>query len=64
MDPRKLKRSSDRYLGGVLGGIAEYFEWRPAIVRIGYVILSFFSAAFPGIIVYIVLWIVMEPPEE
>ncbi len=64
MDPRKLKRSGDRYLGGVLGGIAEYFGWKPGLVRIGYVILSVLSAAFPGILVYFILWIVMEPPEE
>jgi phage shock protein C len=53
---------NDRILGGVCGGIAKYLGWDPSIVRLLYVLVSIFSAAFPGIIVYIILWIVM--PEE
>ncbi len=53
---------SDKVIGGVCGGIAKYLGWDPAIVRLLYVLISIFSAAFPGIIVYIVLWLVM--PEE
>lgn len=49
---------------GCLGGIAEYFGWDPTIVRIAYVLLSIFSAAFPGIIVYLILWIVMPSPDR
>ena len=41
------------------GGIAEYFGWDPAIVRLAYVLLSVFSAAFPGLLVYIILWLIM-----
>jgi phage shock protein PspC (stress-responsive transcriptional regulator) len=46
-------------LGGVCAGIAEYLDWDPTLVRVGYLILSIVSAAFPGILVYIILWIVM-----
>lgn len=53
---------NDKIIGGVCGGIAKYLGWDPAIVRLLYVLISIFSAAFPGIIVYIVLWVVM--PEE
>ena len=60
-DP-KLKRSKDRMVAGVCGGIAEYYGWKPDRVRIAYVILSILSAAFPGIIVYLLLWLVM--PDE
>jgi phage shock protein PspC (stress-responsive transcriptional regulator) len=48
-----------RILGGVCGGIAEWLGWTPTAVRILYVVGSIVSVAFPGIIVYIVLWIVM-----
>ncbi len=48
-----------RMLGGVCGGIAEWLGWSPTLVRILYVIGSIVSVAFPGIIVYIILWIVM-----
>lgn len=51
-------------IAGVCGGIAEWFGWDPTLVRIGYVILSIFSAAFPGILVYLILWAVMPPPDE
>jgi phage shock protein C len=53
---------SERMLGGVLGGIAKHLGWSATRVRVAYVLLSILSAAFPGIAVYIVLWIVV--PEE
>lgn len=58
-----LYRSRDeRVLGGVLGGIAKSLGWPVTRTRVAYVLLSVLSAAFPGTIVYIVLWIVL--PEE
>ena len=62
MSSEKLKRSRDRILGGVCGGIAKWLGWDVTIVRIAYIFISILSAAFPGTIVYIILWIVM--PEE
>ena len=53
------KSSTDKTLCGVLGGVAEYFEIDPTLVRLGYVLLSIFFAAFPGVIGYIVMCIVM-----
>ena len=50
-------------IGGVCGGIAEYFGWSPTLVRVLYVLVSVISVAFPGILVYIILWIVMPKPE-
>lgn len=46
-------------IAGVCGGIAEYFDVDPTIVRIVYVLASIFSIAFPGILVYIIMWIIM-----
>ena len=58
-----MYRSRDeRMLGGVLGGMAKSLGWSATRVRVAYVLLSVLSAAFPGIAVYIVLWIVV--PEE
>lgn len=56
---RRLHRSSDQMIAGVCAGIAEYFGWDKGVVRLVYLLLSVFSAGFPGILVYIVLWIVM-----
>jgi phage shock protein C len=60
----KWRRSKDRIIAGVCGGIAEQFGWPPNRVRIVYVILSIFSAAFPGILVYCVLWFLMPDAEK
>lgn len=60
----KLYRSRDqRMIGGVCGGIAEALGWTPARVRLLYVIVSVLSVAFPGILVYLILWIAipLEP---
>ncbi len=55
-----FKRSrQNRLIGGVCGGIAEGLGWSPAWVRFLYVLVSVLSAAFPGTLVYIVLWIVV-----
>jgi phage shock protein PspC (stress-responsive transcriptional regulator) len=57
--PRKLRRSRNRVIAGVCGGIAEWFGWPAGRTRLAYVLLSILSAAFPGILVYLLLWIVM-----
>ena len=48
-----------RILGGICGGIAEWLGWSPTWVRLLYILISVLSVAFPGIVVYIILWIVM-----
>lgn len=62
MSDKKLTRSSNKVIAGVCGGIANYLGWDQAVVRLVYLLVSIFSAAFPGILVYIIFWIVM--PEE
>jgi phage shock protein C len=60
---RPLRRSrSDRIVAGVCGGLAKWLDWDPTVVRVAYVAASLISAAFPGILAYIILWFVM--PEE
>ena len=55
----KLQRSNNPLLAGVCGGIAEYFGWDVSMVRIAYALLSVFSAGFPGVLVYVILWMLM-----
>lgn len=56
MPGTKLTRTrDDRMIAGVCSGIAEYFDLDPTVVRAGYVLLSLLSAAFPGLILYLVL---------
>ena len=56
---RLMRSRKDRMIAGVCGGIAEYFNLDPTLVRIIYVLVSIFSVAFPGILVYIILWIIV-----
>ena len=63
-EPRRLRKSPNRMIAGVCGGIAEWLGWDPTLVRVLYVLVSIFSAAFPGIIVYVILWLVMPKPTE
>ena len=58
-DGRRLTRSRNKMIAGVCAGIAEYFGWEVTLFRVVYVIVSILSAAFPGILVYLVLWVVM-----
>jgi phage shock protein PspC (stress-responsive transcriptional regulator) len=57
-----LRSRSDRMIAGVCGGFAKALGWNSTSVRILYVIVSILSAAFPGVLAYIILWAVM--PEE
>jgi phage shock protein C len=49
----------NRMVAGVCGGIAEALAWDVTMVRLLYVLVSILSAAFPGILVYLVLWVVV-----
>ncbi|MGH8039440.1 MAG: PspC domain-containing protein [Stenotrophomonas sp.] len=58
--PRTLSRSiNDRMIAGVMGGIAHRFGWNVTLLRILFVVVSLASAAFPGILVYLVLWLLI-----
>ena len=59
MAEKKLTRSTNKVLAGVCGGIAEYFEIDPTLVRVAYAALTIFSAGFPGVLLYIVMLILM-----
>jgi len=59
---RRLVRK-DALLAGVCGGIADSFGWNPTLVRILYVVISTLSAAIPGILIYIVLWLLIPKDE-
>jgi phage shock protein C len=51
-------------IAGVCGGVAKWLGWDPTIVRVVYVMLTLLSAAFPGVILYILLWILMPLEPE
>ena len=61
----KLHRSrQNRMIAGVMGGVAEYLGWNPTLTRLLFVIISTASAAVPGILIYVVMWVVMPNPTQ
>ena len=62
---RPLRRSrTNRQIAGIIGGLAEYFRLDPTLLRVIYVVGSIVSAAFPGILVYILLWLLIPEAED
>ncbi|HJU90171.1 MAG TPA: PspC domain-containing protein [Gemmatimonadaceae bacterium] len=58
-----LRRSrSEKVIAGVVAGLAKYMGMDVTLARVLYVLISVLSAAFPGFLVYIVLWLLI--PEE
>ena len=55
---------SEAMIGGVCAGIARHFGWSVTATRVAYVILSICSAAFPGILVYLILWLVLPRADD
>lgn len=59
MSNKRLTRSTDCWVAGVCGGIANYFGWDPTVVRLAYLLLSLCSTGFPGLLFYVILWLLM-----
>src|ERR1700740_3366754 len=58
--PKRLMRSStDSKLGGVCGGLAEYFGVDPGIMRIAMTLITIASGFVPGILFYLVAWVIL-----
>lgn len=60
---KKLTKSKNKMLSGVLAGIAEYLEIDPTVIRVIYLFLTVFTA-FAGVIAYLLLMLVMPEPEN
>ena len=57
---KPLRRSrSNSMIAGVVGGLADYMGIDATLARVLFVLISVFSAAFPGILVYVILWVVV-----
>lgn len=50
-------------MAGICGGLGEYFELDPTVVRVCYVLLSILSAGFPGTLIYLLLWLLIPERE-
>ncbi len=64
MEKRLQRSRTEKILGGVCGGLAEYFNVDPTLVRVIWIALTLLVGV--GILLYIILWLVMplQPPTE
>jgi phage shock protein PspC (stress-responsive transcriptional regulator) len=46
-------------IAGVCGGLARWLGWDPTIVRLLYIVATIASIGFPGILTYLILWLIM-----
>ena len=56
---KKLYKSKNRVFSGVLGGIGEYLNVDPTIIRVVYALVTCFSMFFPAIIAYVIMAIII-----
>jgi phage shock protein C len=60
METKRLYRSGrDAMIGGVCGGLGEYFNIDPTLVRLAFVLLGFATAVGPALMLYLILWIIV-----
>ena len=62
---KKLYRSTtDRWIAGICGGIGEYFEIDPNIIRVIWAVITAITGFLPGIVAYILVWIILPEQEQ
>lgn len=65
MRNKKLTRSANKAIAGVCGGIADYLDVDATVVRAIYAALTILSAAFPGVLLYLILLLIMpDAPKD
>ena len=64
MEQKKLTKSENKALAGVCAGLAEYMGMDITVMRILYALLTFCSAAFPGVLLYLIMALVMPEPSD
>ena len=52
-----LTRSLNKIIAGVCAGLAKWLDWDVTLIRVLYVLISVASAGFPGVLVYLILWV-------
>lgn len=61
---KKLTKSNDKKIAGICAGFAEYLGWDVTLTRALHAIATILLAAFPGLIIYIVLCFILPDPEQ
>lgn len=61
---KKLTKSNDKKISGICAGFAEYFGWDVTLTRAAYAVATLLLAAFPGLLIYIILCFILPDAEQ
>lgn len=65
MTKRLYKSKANKSIGGVIGGVGDYFDIDPVLLRVVWILIVIFTGVFPGLIAYILAMIIVpERPES
>ena len=66
IDPARPLRRNTRHamIGGVCAGIGDYIGWDYTLVRVLVLVATLFTTIWPGVVAYLVLWIITPPDIE
>ena len=59
MAKKQLRKSSDKIIAGVAGGVAEYLNADPTLIRLLFVLIMLLTAVLPVVLFYVIAWIIM-----
>ncbi|HOH95840.1 MAG: PspC domain-containing protein [Paludibacteraceae bacterium] len=57
---KKLRLSKEKMIAGVCGGLGEYFEMDPTVVRLIVATLTIFTGFLGGLLFYLIAWVIMK----
>lgn len=57
---KKLRLSKEKMIAGVCGGLGEYFEMDPTVVRLVVAALTIFTGFLGGLLFYLIAWVIMK----
>lgn len=58
-----MQRSTNQVLAGVVAGLGEELDLDSTVARLLYVVLTLITGFVPGLLIYLVLYLVMDPPD-
>lgn len=62
MKKRLYRSLTNKMIGGVCGGIAEYFDADPTLIRLATALIIVMTGFIPGLLFYVIAWIIMPLP--
>lgn len=63
-EKRLMRSKTNRMVAGICGGIGEYFNIDPNLIRVLWIVITVLSGFLPGILAYILVWVIIPEGEK